>query len=173
MLDSFSKAVAEADTQTTYVESYRIAELRQFIETGSHRIEIAKMLGQQAKSIVANAVSAMLTENPQLIQEGGNCYPASRMAACLRDGGFILRYISYALLAGNASVLEEHCLFGLKETYNTLGVPIPSVLRAVAVMKNSTLELVENLLGDSDASMKASLVLETSQYFDLVTTALL
>ena len=48
----------------------------------------------------------MICENPSLIASGGNCYTNRRMAACLRDGEIILRYISYALLAGDASVLD-------------------------------------------------------------------
>lgn len=57
------------------------------------------------------------------------------MAACLRDGEIVLRYISYALLAGDASVLDDRCLNGLKETYIALGVPTQSAGRAVAIMK--------------------------------------
>ena len=59
------------------------------------------------------------------------------MAACLRDGEIVLRYISYALLAGDASVLDDRCLNGLKETYIALGVPTQSAARAVAIMKAS------------------------------------
>ena len=57
------------------------------------------------------------------------------MAACLRDGEIVLRYVSYALLAGDASVLQDRCLNGLRETYAALGVPTGSAARAVAIMK--------------------------------------
>ena len=84
----------------------------------------------------------MICENTGLIQAGGNCYPNRRMAACLRDGEIVLRYISYALLAGDASVLDDRCLNGLKETYIALGVPTQSAARAVAIMKASATALI-------------------------------
>ena len=50
-----------------------------------------------------------------------NVYDTNRkMAACLRDGEIILRYVTYALLTGDASVLKDRCLNGLKETYSAL-----------------------------------------------------
>ena len=39
--------------------------------------------------------------------------------------------------AGDASVLDDRCLNGLKETYIALGVPTQSAARAVAIMKAS------------------------------------
>lgn len=75
------------------------------------------------------SLAGMICENTGLIQAGGNCYPNRPMAACLRDAEIILRYFTYALLAGDASVLEDRCLNGLKETYTALGVPI---LRSLA-----------------------------------------
>ena len=59
--------------------------------------------------MVSDAVAGMICENQGLIQAGGNCYPNRRMAACLRDAEIILRYVTYALLAGDASVLDDRC----------------------------------------------------------------
>ena len=50
------------------------------------------------------------------------------MAACLRDGEIVLRYVSYALLAGDASVLQDHGRHRPRETYAALGVPTGSPL---------------------------------------------
>ncbi|OAB62162.1 hypothetical protein AY599_15575 [Leptolyngbya valderiana BDU 20041] len=172
MFDSFSRAVAEAEAQTTYVEPERLDRLRQFVAARRERLDAVSTIRQKAKSIVTRSVSSMVAENPHLIQEGGNCYPMSRMATCLRDGEFILRYISYALLAGDASVLDECCLYGLKETYDTLGVPRPSAIRAIAVMKNATLDALETALSDVDVSIAAALSAEVSHYFDRAAIAL-
>jgi phycocyanin beta chain len=37
------------------------------------------------------------------------------VAACLRDMDIILRYITYAVAAGDPSVLDERCLNGLRK----------------------------------------------------------
>lgn len=56
------------------------------------------------------------------------------MAACLRDGEIILRYITYAVLTGDGSVLSDRCLNRLKETYAALGVPVGNTVRAVNII---------------------------------------
>jgi phycoerythrin beta chain len=98
------------------------------------------------------------------------------MAACLRDGEIILRYASYALLSGDASVLEDRCLNGLKETYIALGVPTNSSVRAVTIMKSAAVAFINNVAPlrkiestDGDCS---SLAAEVAAYFDRVAAAI-
>ena len=107
------------------------------------------------------------------------------MAACLRDGEIILRYVTYALLAGDASVLEDRCLNGLKETYAALGVPTTSTARAVSIMKAQAAAHIKDQPSESFAGSKlrimgapvvddrcASIVAEASSYFDRVIAAI-
>jgi len=118
----------------------------------------------------------MICENTGLTQAGGNCYTNRRMAACLRDGEIILRYVTYALLAGDASVLDDRCLNGLKETYSALGVPTTSAARAVAIMKAAAVAFVNNTASqrkmavtEGDCSFLAT---EVAGYFDGVISSL-
>ena len=99
------------------------------------------------------------------------------MAACLRDGEIVLRYVSYALLAGDASVLQDRCLNGLRETYAALGVPTGSASRAVAIMKAAASALITNTnSGVKKAALTqgdcASLSAEAGSYFDMVISAI-
>jgi phycobilisome core component len=48
---------------------------------------------------------------------------------------YYLRYASYALVAGDNQVLDERVLQGLRETYNSLGVPIGPTVRGIQIMK--------------------------------------
>jgi phycobilisome core component len=48
---------------------------------------------------------------------------------------YYLRYASYALVAGNDDVLDERVLTGLRETYNSLGVPIGPTVVGIQIMK--------------------------------------
>jgi phycobilisome core component len=49
---------------------------------------------------------------------------------------YYLRYASYALVAGDTNVLDERVLQGLRETYNSLGVPIGPTVRGIQIMKD-------------------------------------
>ena len=64
------------------------------------------------------------------------------MAACLRDMEIILRYVTYSVFTGDASVMEDRCLNGLRETYLALGTPGASVAAGVNLMKEAALAMV-------------------------------
>jgi phycobilisome core component len=48
---------------------------------------------------------------------------------------YYLRYATYAMVAGNMDVLDERVLQGLRETYNSLGVPIGPTIQGIQIMK--------------------------------------
>ena len=185
MLDAFSRAVVTADNKTAPIGGDELAKLREFIKAGNRRLDAVNAIASNASCMVSDAIAGMICENKALIESGGNCYPNRRMAACLRDGEIILRYVTYALLAGDASVLEDRCLNGLKETYTALGVPLKSAARAVEIMKAQAAAHIkdqpsEGLAGDkinvmgmpvADDRCK-SLVDEAGTYFDRVISAL-
>ena len=183
MLDAFSRSVVSADAKTAPVGGSDLAGLRSYVRDGNKRLDAVNAITSNASCIVSDAVTGMICENTGLIQAGGNCYPNRRMAACLRDGEIVLRYISYALLAGDASVLDDRCLNGLKETYIALGVPTQSAGRAVAIMKASaTAHIGETntpgLGGKRFRKMEttqgdcAALVAEAGAFFDRVVGAI-
>ncbi len=107
---------------------------------------------------------------------GGGVYTNRKMAACLRDGEIVLRYVTYALLAGDASVLNDRCLNGLKETYSALGVPIGNAARAVAIMKAAAVAFVNNTASMRKMSVTqgdcSDLATEVAGYFDTVVAAI-
>lgn len=183
MLDAFSRAVVSADSKTAALGGSDLSALREYVANGNKRLDAVNAITSNASCIVTDAVTGMICENTGLIQAGGNCYPNRRMAACLRDGEIVLRYISYALLAGDSSVLDDRCLNGLKETYIALGVPIQSAGRAVAIMKASATALIGETNSPASGGKKyrkmettkgdcSGLLAETASYFDRVAGAL-
>nr|YP_010195908.1 phycoerythrin subunit b [Gracilaria bursa-pastoris]UAD83305.1 phycoerythrin subunit b [Gracilaria bursa-pastoris] len=176
MLDGFSRVVMNADAKAAYVGGSDLQALKTFISEGNKRLDAVNSIVSNASCIVSDAVSGMICENPGLIAPGGNCYTNRRMAACLRDGEIILRYISYALLAGDASVLEDRCLNGLKETYIALGVPTNSSVRAVSIMKAAAVAFVTNTAPkrkvDVTSGDCSALSSEVSSYCDRVSSAI-
>ncbi|MEL7085090.1 MAG: bleomycin hydrolase [Cyanobacteria bacterium P01_A01_bin.3] len=181
MLDAFSRAVVSADASTAPITD--LGALKAFVASGNKRLDAVNSVASNASCIVSDAVAGMICENTGLIQAGGNCYPNRRMAACLRDGEIVLRYVTYALLAGDASVLEDRCLNGLKETYAALGVPATSTARAVQIMKASATAHINGTNTEAQAGAKFKknrsdsnqcneLVAEAAGYFDRVISAI-
>ena len=155
MLDAFSRVVTNADSKAAYVAGADLQALKKFISEGNKRLDAVNSIVSNASCIVSDSVSGMICENPSLISPSGNCYTNRRMAACLRDGEIILRYVSYALLSGDSSVLEDRCLNGLKETYSSLGVPASGNARAVSIMKACSVAFVNNTASSKKLSILA------------------
>jgi phycocyanin beta chain len=82
----------------------------------------------------------------------------------------ILRYVTYAMFAGDASVLDDRCLNGLRETYLALGVPGGSVATGVQKMKEAAIAIANdrNNITQGDCS---SLMAELGSYFDRAAAA--
>ncbi|MBS9772344.1 MAG: bleomycin hydrolase [Trichodesmium erythraeum GBRTRLIN201] len=178
-MSSVHEIIDAADAQGRFPSSSdleSLASIKELIDQGNKRLDAVNFISSNASCIVSDAVSGMICENPGLIQAGGNCYPNRRMAACLRDGEIILRYVTYALLAGDASVLNDRCLNGLKETYIALGVPATSAARAVGIMKAAAVAFINNTASQRKMSVTkgdcSSLASECAGYFDTVIAAI-
>jgi phycobilisome core component len=101
------------------------------------------MINANSATIVKQAGAQLFEEVPELIRAGGNAYTTRRFSACLRDMDYYLRYASYALVAGDTNVLDERVLQGLKETYNSLGVPIAPTVRGIQIMRDLVKAIAE------------------------------
>ena len=176
MLDAFSRAVTSADASGSFIGGEQLGALKSFIADGNKRLDAVNFLASNSSCIVSDAVAGIVCESPGLTAPGGGVYTNRKMAACLRDGDIILRYITYSLLTGDASVLNDRCLNGLKETYAALGVPVGNTARAVAIMKAAALAFVNNTASQRKESVTqgdcASLASEVAGYFDAVTAAI-
>nr|P59859.1 RecName: Full=R-phycocyanin beta chain [Polysiphonia urceolata]1F99_B Chain B, R-PHYCOCYANIN [Polysiphonia urceolata]1F99_L Chain L, R-PHYCOCYANIN [Polysiphonia urceolata]1F99_N Chain N, R-PHYCOCYANIN [Polysiphonia urceolata] len=170
MLDAFAKVVAQADARGEFLSNTQIDALLAIVSEGNKRLDVVNKITNNASAIVTNAARALFAEQPQLISPGGNAYTSRRMAACLRDMEIVLRYVSYAMIAGDASVLDDRCLNGLRETYQALGTPGASVAVAIQKMKDAALALVNDTTG-TPAGDCASLVAEIATYFDRAAAA--
>lgn len=170
MLDAFAKVVSQADAKGEFLSGAQLDALTNMVKEGNKRLDTVNRITSNASTIVANAARALFEEQPQLIQPGGNAYTNRRMAACLRDMEIILRYVSYAVLAGDASVLDDRCLNGLRETYQALGVPGGSVAAGVQKMKDAAVGIVNDRNGITQGDCSA-LVAEVASYFDRAAAA--
>ena len=160
MQDAITSVINSSDVQGKYLDSSALDKLQSYFETGELRVRAATAIGANAATIVKDAVAKSLLYSDST-RPGGNMYTTRRYAACIRDLDYYLRYATYAMLAGDPSILDERVLNGLKETYNSLGVPIGNTVNAIQAMKEETAALV-----GADAGK------EMGVYFDYISSGL-
>lgn len=107
MFDAFTRVVSQADARGEFLSGPQLDALQSMVAESNKRMDSVNRITSNASTIVADAARALFAEQPQLISPGGNAYTSRRMAACLRDMEIILRYVTYATFAGDASVLED------------------------------------------------------------------
>ncbi|MEN9217716.1 MAG: allophycocyanin subunit beta [Gloeomargarita sp. DG_2_bins_126] len=134
MQDTITSLINPADEQGQYLNAAALEQLRKYFQSGTNRVKAASIISATASTIISKTVAKSLLYG-DITLPGGNMYPTRRYAACLRDLSYFLRYATYAMLAGDSSILDERVLNGLKETYTALGVPIDRVVEALNAMK--------------------------------------
>jgi phycocyanin beta chain len=170
MQDVFSKTVSQADSRGEFLSAAQIDALSNVVKDGSKRLDVVNRITSNASTIVTDAARSLFEEQPQLISPGGNAYTNRRMAACLRDLEIILRYVTYAIIAGDASVLDDRCLNGLRETYNALGTPGSSVAVGVQKIKEAAIKIANDPNGITRGDC-SQLISEVATYFDRAAAA--
>ena len=141
MQDAITAVINSSDVQGKYLDNDALVRLSSYFQTGQLRVRAATTISANAAGIVKDAVAKALLYS-DITRPGGNMYTTRRYAACIRDLDYYLRYATYAMLAGDPSILDERVLNGLKETYNSLGVPIGATVQAIQAMKEVTASLV-------------------------------
>jgi len=170
MFDAFTKVVSQADARGEYLSGSQIDALMSMASESNKRMDTVNRITSNSSSIVSNAARSLFEEQPQLIAPGGNAYTSRRMAACLRDMEIILRYVTYAMFSGDASVLDDRCLNGLRETYLALGTPGSSVAVGVQKMKDAAISIANNRDGITQGDC-SNLMSELGGYFDRAAAA--
>lgn len=136
MRDAVTSLIRNYDLSGRYLDRDAIDNLKSYFASGTARVKVATMITGNAAAIVKQSGLRLFEELPELLRPGGYAYTTRRYSACLRDMDYYLRYASYALVAGNTNVLDERVLQGLRETYNSLGVPIGPTVYGIQIMKD-------------------------------------
>ncbi len=141
MRDAVTSLIRNYDTTGRYFDRDAIESLKDYFASGNDRIAVAAMINSQSAELVKAAANNLFEAVPELLLAGGNAYTTRRFSACLRDMDYYLRYGTYALIAGDMDVLNERVLQGLRETYNSLGVPIAPTVRGIQFLKDAIKEM--------------------------------
>nr|NP_043158.1 allophycocyanin beta subunit [Cyanophora paradoxa]P00320.1 RecName: Full=Allophycocyanin beta chain [Cyanophora paradoxa]AAA31694.1 AP beta gene protein [Cyanophora paradoxa]AAA81189.1 beta subunit of allophycocyanin [Cyanophora paradoxa]AIU44650.1 allophycocyanin beta subunit [Cyanophora paradoxa] len=141
MQDAITAVINAADVQGKYLDTASVEKLKSYFQTGELRVRAAATIAANSSAIIKEAVAKSLLYS-DITRPGGNMYTTRRYAACIRDLDYYVRYATYAMLAGDTSILDERVLNGLKETYNSLGVPVGATIQAIQAAKEVTAGLV-------------------------------
>nr|YP_009774120.1 allophycocyanin beta-18 subunit [Caulacanthus okamurae]QIZ74737.1 allophycocyanin beta-18 subunit [Caulacanthus okamurae] len=135
MQDAITNVLNKYNLTGKYLDSFAINKIKQYFSQAFLRIKTIEFINSQASKIVREAAARLYEEQPELLRPGGNSYTTRRYAACLRDIEYYLRYASYAIIAGDINILNERVLDGLRETYNSLSVPIGPTIRSIKLLE--------------------------------------
>lgn len=137
-----SQIIINADNELRYPSIGELQAIQDYLLTGEQRIKIISILRDQEKEIVQKASKAIFQLHPEYIAPGGNAEGARKRSLCLRDYGWYLRLVTYGVLAGDKEAIEKIGVIGVREMYNSLGVPVLGMIDAVQCLKNASLELL-------------------------------
>ena len=134
MRDAISGLIGRYDQLGRYFDRSAIDSIESFLDDSELRIKAVELINGSAAEIVREASQRLFLDEPDLLLPGGNAYTTRRLAACLRDMDYFLRYASYALVAGDSTILNERVLNGLDDTYKSLGVPTGPTVRSIVLL---------------------------------------
>lgn len=152
-----TKSIVNADAEARYLSPGELDRIKSFVTTGERRLRIAQVLTDSRERIVKQAGDQLFQKRPDVVSPGGNAYGEEMTATCLRDLDYYLRLVTYGVVAGDVTPIEEIGLVGVREMYKSLGTPIEAVAEGVRGLKNAA----SSLLSAEDAA-------EAGSYFDYV-----
>ena len=148
--------------------------IQEFVNTANTRLDAINSITNNSHAIAADAVTAMVCENEDSLNSKNSINTTNKMSVCLRDGEIILRYVTYLLITNDDSILEKSCLKDLKNTYLSLGVPIPNAIRVVELIRDATISDIKttvNLTIENKLIM-SNLINDTKIYFEKIVNLL-
>jgi len=148
--------------------------IQEFVNTANCRLDAIISITNNSHAIAADAVTAMICENEDSLNTNNSINTTNKMSVCLRDGEIILRYVTYLLITNDDSILEKSCLKDLKNTYISLGVPIPNAIRVVELIRDATISEIKttmNLTVENKIIM-SNLINDTKTYFEKIVNLL-
>ncbi|MDJ0681127.1 MAG: allophycocyanin subunit alpha-B [Xenococcaceae cyanobacterium MO_167.B52] len=152
-----SQVILKADDELRYPSSGELEGIKNFLTTGDQRVRIAETLAASEKKIVDRATKELFRMHPEYRSPGGNAYGQKQYNQCIRDFGWYLRLVTYGILAGDKEPIEKIGLIGVKEMYNSLGVPVPGMVDSIRCLRDAAVAL----LSKQDAE-------EATPYFDYI-----
>jgi allophycocyanin alpha subunit len=156
-----TKSIVNADAEARYLSPGELDRIKSFVTGGERRLRIAQILTENRERLVKQAGEQVFQKRPDVVSPGGNAYGQELTATCLRDLDYYLRLVTYGIVSGDVTPIEEIGVIGAREMYKSLGTPIEGITEGIRALKSGA----SSLLSGEDAS-------EAGSYFDYVVGAL-
>ncbi|MCG6133278.1 MULTISPECIES: allophycocyanin [unclassified Anabaena] len=155
------KSILQADAEARYLNPGDMEPIKNFVKSGERRLRLVQVLNENRERIVKQSGNQLFQKRPDIISPGGNAYGQEMTATCLRDMDYYLRLITYSVVTGESTPIQEIGVIGAREMYRSLGTPIEAVAEGISAMKN----IVTSMMSAEDAS-------EVGAYFDYLIAGL-
>ncbi len=156
-----TKSIVNADAEARYLSPGELDRIKTFVSGGERRLRIAQILTENRERLVKQAGEQVFQKRPDVVSPGGNAYGQELTATCLRDLDYYLRLVTYGIVSGDVTPIEEIGVIGAREMYKSLGTPIEGITEGIRGLKSAA----SSLLSSEDAA-------EAGSYFDYVVGAL-
>ena len=165
-----NKELLAKNIQFSNLGDKNIENIKEFVNIANSRLDAIISITNNSHAIAADAVTAMICENENYTNANNSVNTTNKMSVCLRDGEIILRYVTYLLITNDESVLEKSCLKDLKNTYQSLGVPLPNAIRVVELIRDATISDIKTTMNltNQNKYLIFNLIDETKLYFDKI-----
>jgi len=137
-----SQIIVNSDKELRYPSIGELQCIQDYLNTGENRLRIIRIIKDKEKDIIQKAGKSIFKIHPEYIAPGGNAEGARKRSLCLRDYGWYLRLITYGIIAGDKESIETIGIIGMREMYNSLGVPVLGMIESIQCLKQATLELL-------------------------------
>ncbi|MGB3532211.1 MAG: phycobilisome protein [Microcoleaceae cyanobacterium] len=138
--DEVLQIFQQADDAGRYLTDEDLAQIQALSAHQTLGIEQARLLREQADTLVSHAREQLLAKMPQITKPGGGLYPAARAEACWRDFWHFLRCITYGIAGNNPEFTSPEGLKNMQLLYEELQVPLDAMICGLEYLKNYSIE---------------------------------
>lgn len=106
------KSILKADAEARYLSPGDMEPIKNFVKSGERRLRLVQVLTENRELIVKQSGNQLFQKRPDIISPGGNAYGQEMTATCLRDLDYYLRLITYSVVAGESTPIQEVGIIG-------------------------------------------------------------
>ncbi|AFY69013.1 Phycocyanin [Thalassoporum mexicanum PCC 7367] len=162
-MDVLTRSITAAKEQNRFLNESEIKRAYELSQTANARLDAVKSLSTSSDLILRLAIDQIAGESVHTNIETN---------LCLDDGESILQYVTYSLLSGSASILEEHYLDRFIEKYLDLGVSVDQLRNAIGTIRDVVVDLLNHHVPQVNEKTNQgdhpTLVAEIIDYFELI-----